>query len=147
MKDITIKLENVSSTELIWLRKMLIDEISDCREDINNNELWIKGAKDKEEIIGYQANIQMIKDYIETLEKIKKALEEERAMNEEKMSHEVYQLTLEHYFEGENGKIRIEDPIVVKSVYDSGFGPASIWINHMLNKMCNAVLQKVKERE
>lgn len=77
MRDITIKLENVSSTELLWMRKMLMDEISDCRDDIDNNELWIKGAKDKEEIIGYQANIQMIKDYIETLKTIKTVLEGE----------------------------------------------------------------------
>lgn len=77
MRDITIKLETLAPQEAIWLRKMLMDEISDCRDDIDNNELWIKGAKDKDEVIGYQANIQMIKDYIETLKTIKTVLEGE----------------------------------------------------------------------
>ena len=76
MRDVTIKLENVSSTEIIWLRKMLMGEISDCQDDIEKIEFWIKDAKDKKAVLSYQANIQLLKDHIEALTTIKKALEE-----------------------------------------------------------------------
>ena len=77
MYRIKIQLDDISSTEAMWLRKMIKSEIDDEKGTIDNIELWLAGTTDKEERSMYAANIQMHKDYIKILEALFKSFETE----------------------------------------------------------------------
>ena len=59
------------------------------------------------------------------------------------LPNEVYRLTLEHYLNDEDGnKHHLEDPLVVKAIYDRRYGSVPYLLNHMLDMMKDTVLRK-----
>ena len=64
------------------------------------------------------------------------------------MSMEVYELQLAHYMTHGDERIRLEDPLVVRMVYDRRCGvPQSICLNSMLDRMKEEVLKRAGELE
>lgn len=77
MYRIKIQLDDISSTEAMLLRKMIKSEIEASYGMIDNIERWLAEATDKEDRIGYAANIQIRLDYIKILEMLFKSFETE----------------------------------------------------------------------
>ena len=63
------------------------------------------------------------------------------------MSEEIYRLTLEHYIQTDEGRVRIEEPLIVQMIYDRRFSPASICLNHMMDMMRNEMLRMAGDTE
>ena len=60
-------------------------------------------------------------------------------MNE---SWEIYSLRLDHYIQDESGRHAIDEPLVVRVVYDRRYMPISICLNEMIDKMRKEVLRR-----
>lgn len=58
--------------------------------------------------------------------------------------YEIYRLTLEHYINGEEERINIEEPIVVKMVFDRHYVPSPVCLNRMLDIMRDEMLKRVQ---
>ena len=59
---------------------------------------------------------------------------------------EVYQITVEHYMQyGDGTKARLDQPIVIKGIYDRCGASAAILLNDMFDKLKDYALSKVRE--
>ena len=54
---------------------------------------------------------------------------------------EIYSLRLDHYIQDESGRHAIDEPLVVRMVYDRLYTPMPICVNHMLDEMRREVLR------
>ena len=61
------------------------------------------------------------------------------------MANEIYRLTLSHYIESEEERIRIDEPLVVQMIVDRQYTPTPVCLNHMLDMMRNEVLRRAGE--
>lgn len=57
--------------------------------------------------------------------------------------YEIYALRLDHYIEDQDGRHLLDEPLVVKMVYDRRYMPLSICINNMIDKMREEMLTRV----
>ena len=73
---ITINLSGASDNVKEWFKQMLEDEIDDIKGTIENEELWIKGARDEEESAMFEENKKEHEEYLEYLEDALKQLGE-----------------------------------------------------------------------
>lgn len=55
--------------------------------------------------------------------------------------YEIYKLTLEHYINVEEKRINIEEPIVVKMIFDRHDVPNAVCLNRMLDMMREKLLK------
>ena len=60
---------------------------------------------------------------------------------------EIYSLRLDHYIQDKSGRHAIDEPLVVRMVYDRSYTPMSICINGMLEKMRKEVLSRTTNVE
>jgi len=58
------------------------------------------------------------------------------------MENEIYRLTLSHYIESEEERIRIEEPLVIQMIFDRQYTPTPVCLNRMLDKMRDEVLKR-----
>lgn len=62
------------------------------------------------------------------------------------MMQEIYQLTLTHYMQDEEGnRIRLEEPVVCNSIFDRRFGNPVIVLNEIFERTKEYVLRKAAE--
>ena len=73
---ITINLSGASDNVKEWFKQMLEDEIDDIKGTIENEELWIKGARDAEESALFEENKKEHEEYLEYLKDAWKQLGE-----------------------------------------------------------------------
>lgn len=60
-------------------------------------------------------------------------------------SYEIYKLTLEHYVNGEEKRINIEEPIVVQmAFFDMHYEPNPVCLNRMLDIMRDEMLKRAR---
>lgn len=78
MKDLNIVLDRqlVGEMQKHWLKTMISDEIDDIDGTIDNEQLWLKGSKDEEEVMLMTDNIKQHNDYKNILLKMLEAVEE-----------------------------------------------------------------------
>lgn len=57
--------------------------------------------------------------------------------------YEIYELRLDHYIEDGGDRHTLDEPIVVRVLYDGRYVPLSICINSMINKMRDEMLKRV----
>ena len=55
---------------------------------------------------------------------------------------EIYSLRLDHYIQDESGRHAIDEPLVVRMVYDRRYTSMPICVNHMLDEMRREVLKR-----
>ena len=60
---------------------------------------------------------------------------------------EIYSLRLDHYIQDESGRHTIDEPRVVRMVYDRSYMPMPVHINGMLEEMRKEVLRRVANDE
>lgn len=60
---------------------------------------------------------------------------------------EIYSLRLDHYIQDESGRYSIDEPLVVKMVYDRSYMPMPVCINGMLEEMRKEVLMRTTNVE
>lgn len=58
------------------------------------------------------------------------------------MVNEIYRLTLSHYIESEEDRIRIDEPLVVQMIFDRTYAPTPVYLNQMLDRMRDEVLRR-----
>ena len=58
------------------------------------------------------------------------------------MANEIYRLTLSHYIDSEEDRIRIEEPLVVQMIVDRSMTPIPICLNHMMDMMRDELLKR-----
>lgn len=61
------------------------------------------------------------------------------------MTNEIYRLTLSHYIENEEERIRIDEPLVVQMIIDRQYTPTPVCLNQMLDRMRDEVLRRAGE--
>lgn len=61
------------------------------------------------------------------------------------MANEIYRLTLSHYIENEEERIRIDEPLVVQMIIDRQYTPTPVCLNQMLDRMRDEVLRRAGE--
>lgn len=57
--------------------------------------------------------------------------------------YEIYELRLDHYIEDQGDRHSLDEPLVVKMMYDRRYVPLSICINSMIDKMRDEMLKRV----
>lgn len=57
--------------------------------------------------------------------------------------YEVYELRLDHYIDDQGDRHPLDEPLVVRMVYDRRYVPSSICINSMIDKMRDEMLKRV----
>ena len=57
--------------------------------------------------------------------------------------YEIYALRLDHYIEDQGDRHPLDEPLVVKMVYDRRYIPLPICINNMIDKMRDEMLKRV----
>lgn len=73
--EIDIPDEYLGEMQKHWLHFMLTKEINDTRCDIDNQNLWIKGAVTEEQVEMYRQNKYDLIKYYEILRIIEKAMD------------------------------------------------------------------------
>ena len=61
------------------------------------------------------------------------------------MANEIYRLTLSHFLESEEERIRIEEPLVVQMIFDRQYTSTAVCLNRMLDRMRDEVLKRAGE--
>lgn len=57
--------------------------------------------------------------------------------------YEVYELRLDHYIDDQGDRHPLDEPLVVRMVYDRRYAPSPICINSMIDKMRDEMLKRV----
>lgn len=61
------------------------------------------------------------------------------------MTNEVYRLTLDHFIDYGEERIRLEEPLVVQMIYDRSYAPSAVCLNSMIESMRDEVLKRATE--
>lgn len=61
----------------IWVEKLFDQQISETKESIGNERLWMHGANSEEEVRSSIDNLANLNEYLIVLKKLKKFAEEE----------------------------------------------------------------------
>ena len=62
------------------------------------------------------------------------------------MMQEVYQITVTHYMQDDEGKrIKLGEPIICNAIYERRFGNVSVLLNQMLDEVKNYVMRRAME--
>lgn len=57
--------------------------------------------------------------------------------------YEIYELRLDHYINDQGDRHPLDEPLVVRMVYDRRYVPSPICINSMIDKMRDEILTRV----
>ena len=61
----------------VWFEDLFRDEIEETEANLSNNRLWLLGATSSEEEKQIQETIDALEEYLDTLKKFQKEVEED----------------------------------------------------------------------
>lgn len=61
------------------------------------------------------------------------------------MTNEVYRLTLDHFIDNGEERIRLEEPLVVQMICNMSYAPLAVCLNSMIDSMRSEVLMRATE--
>lgn len=60
----------------------------------------------------------------------------------ERITTEVYRLTLDHFIDDHGKRTRLEEPLVVQMICDRSYAPLAVCLNSMIDKIRDEVLRR-----